>query len=107
MSPTPLEATDAVAGPPPESLEDTVAILASRSKDADTTKLTGPQRAAILMLALGDQYGGKIWTMLDDDELRLLTSTMSTLGTVDAAAVEALLLEFVSRLSASGALMGN
>jgi flagellar motor switch protein FliG len=32
---------------------------------------------------------------------------MSTLGTVDASAVEGLLLEFVSRLSATGAIMGN
>ena len=32
---------------------------------------------------------------------------MSTLGTVEASAVEGLLLEFVSRLSASGAMMGN
>ena len=41
------------------------------------------------------------------DELRQLTLTMSTLGTVDSSAVEELLLEFVSRLSASGSLMGN
>jgi flagellar motor switch protein FliG len=32
---------------------------------------------------------------------------MSTLGTIEAEVVEALLLEFVGRLSASGALMGN
>ena len=32
---------------------------------------------------------------------------MSTLGTVEAATVEDLLLEFVGHLSASGALMGN
>jgi len=32
---------------------------------------------------------------------------MSTLGTIDAPEVEGLLLEFVSRMSASGALMGN
>jgi flagellar motor switch protein FliG len=59
------------------------------------------------MLSLGDQYGGKIWNMLDDDELRELSITMSTLGTIDSDAVENLLLEFVGRLSASGALMGN
>ena len=26
-----------------------------------TEAVTGPKRAAILMLALGEQYGGKIW----------------------------------------------
>jgi flagellar motor switch protein FliG len=89
-----------------------VATLASRQHPAKgeterKRELTGPERAAVLMLALGDQYGGKIWSMLDDDELRTLSITMSTLGTVDAEMVENLLLEFVGRLSASGALMGN
>src|SRR5687768_15131272 len=45
--------------------------------------------------------------MLDDDELREISVVMSSLGTIDAEAVEQLLLEFVSRMSASGALLGN
>ena len=28
---------------------------------------------AILMLALGEQYGGKVWSLLDDDEVRELS----------------------------------
>jgi flagellar motor switch protein FliG len=63
--------------------------------------------AAVLMLALGEQHGERVWKLLDDDELRTLSVTMSSLGTVEAEAVEALLLEFVGRLSASGALLGN
>src|SRR5690242_4111832 len=88
-----------------------IATLASRQAQVQATvqarKLTGPERAAVLMLSLGEQYGGKIWGMLDDDELRELSIVMSTIGTVDASQVENLLLEFVSRMSASGALMGN
>src|SRR5712691_6721255 len=84
-----------------------VASLAPRQGESVGRKLTGPERAAVLMLALGEQYGAQIWNMLDDDELRELSITMSTLGTVDAPLVEGLLLEFVSRMSASGALMGN
>jgi flagellar motor switch protein FliG len=85
-----------------------VASLASRQGEAGGgRRLTGPERAAVLMLALGEQHGSKIWGMLDDDELRELSVVMSTLGTIDAAVVENLLLEFVSRMSASGALMGN
>ena len=85
-----------------------VATLAGRQTDMiNSRKLSGPERAAVLMLALGEQHGAKIWTMLDDDELRELSVVMSTLGTVDAPAVENLLLEFVLRMSASGALMGN
>jgi flagellar motor switch protein FliG len=90
-------------------IESVVAALASRQGAAGqkARALTGPERAAVFMLALGEQYGGKVWNLLDDDELRQLSITMSTLGTVDASAVEALLLEFVSRLSATGAIMGN
>jgi flagellar motor switch protein FliG len=85
-----------------------VAALASRqTAKPGGRKLTGPERAAVLMLALGEQHGGKIWGMLDDDELRELSVVMSTLGTIEADAVESLLLEFVGRLSASGAIMGN
>src|SRR4030088_602878 len=85
-----------------------IATLAGRQKDRPKgPPLSGPKRAAILMLALGQQYGANIWGQLDDDELRELSIVMSTLGTVDAPSVENLLLEFVSRMSGSGALMGN
>jgi flagellar motor switch protein FliG len=91
-------------------IADLVATLAGRQPVAGSSSgraLTGPERAAVLMLALGDQHGDKVWKLLDDDELRTLSITMSTLGTVEAEAVESLLLEFVGRLSASGALLGN
>src|ERR1700743_33532 len=45
--------------------------------------------------------------MLDDDELRELSVSMSSIGPIEAEVVENLLLEFVTRMSASGALMGS
>src|SRR5262245_42938262 len=91
-----------------QDIASVVATLASRQADmGNSRKLSGPERAAVLMLALGEAHGAKVWSLLDDDELRELSIVMSTLGTVDAGAVEALLLEFVSRMSASGALMGT
>src|SRR5215510_12266867 len=85
-----------------------ISALASRQATRPKSKpLSGAKRAAILMLALGEQYGGKVWALLDDDEVRELSLVMSTLGTVEADRVEDMLLEFVSRMSASGALMGN
>src|SRR6266508_1395291 len=85
-----------------------ISALASRQSARPKVKpLSGPKRAAILMLALGEQYGGKVWGLLADDEVRELSIHMSTLGTVEADVVEDLLLEFVSRMSASGALMGT
>ena len=82
-----------------------ISALASRQAGRAKSKpLSGPKRAAVLMLALGEQYGGKVWALLDDDEVRELSIHMSTLGTVEADIVEDLLLEFVSRMSASGRL---
>src|SRR3978361_1121321 len=85
-----------------------ISALASRQATRPKGKaLSGPKRAAILMLALGEQYGGKVWSRLDDDEVRELSIHMSTLGNVEADVVEDLMLEFVSRMSASGPLMGT
>ena len=94
---------------PSSEIESLVATLAGRQHDSPkpTKQLTGPERAAVLMLALGEQHGAKIWNLLDDDDLRQISIVMSTLGNVDAQMVEALLLEFVGRLSASGAILGN
>src|SRR5215208_5735543 len=91
-------------------IADLVATLAGRQAQHGSgpgRQLTGPERAAVLMLALGEQHGEKVWKLLDDDELRQLSIVMSTLGTVEAEAVENLMIEFVGRLSASGALLGN
>jgi flagellar motor switch protein FliG len=61
-----------------------LASLASRPAAAQSGKrqLKGPERAAVLMLALGEQHGAKIWGMLDDDELRQISVVMSTIGTI-------------------------
>src|SRR5438874_5986546 len=100
-----------MAVPQPTNAHDITSVISSLgARQGSRTKsqpLSGPKRAAILMLALGEQYGGKVWSLLDDDEVRELSMVMSTLGTVEAEVVEDMLLEFVSRMSASGALMGN
>jgi flagellar motor switch protein FliG len=94
---------------PSNEIENLVATLAGRQTEQSKPikQLTGPERAAVLMLALGEQHGAKIWNLLDDDDLRQLSIVMSTIGTVESQSVEALLIEFVGRLSASGAILGN
>jgi flagellar motor switch protein FliG len=82
-------------------------LAGHRSPPPGKRQLTGPERVAVLMLALGEQHGGKVWSMLDDDELRQISVVMSSIGMIEAELVENLLLDFVSRMSASGALMGN
>ena len=56
-----------------------MAELASKPQvNPGRRKLTGPERAAVLMLALGERYGAKIFSLLDDDELREISIVMSS-----------------------------
>jgi flagellar motor switch protein FliG len=81
---------------------------ASESKGALTLNdLTGPQRAAVLLLTLGADHGAAVWKMLDEDEIRTVSTAMSQLGMIDAAAVEGLVVEFIQRMSSAGAVTGS
>jgi flagellar motor switch protein FliG len=72
----------------------------------DPKKLSGSEKAAVVLLALGDEHQN-LWNALDEEEIKEISQAMSSLGTVSATVVEALLLEFVSGLSATGAIMGS
>ena len=72
----------------------------------DPNKLTGPEKAAVILLALGEEHTA-LWERLDDEEVKEISQAMATLGNVSAEAVEALMIEFVSGLSGSGAVMGS
>ena len=73
----------------------------------DIRSLTGAERTAILMLALGEEHSAKLWQMMDDDEIKEVSQIMSNLGTVSASLVEKLMVDFVSQLSGTGSLMGS
>lgn len=67
----------------------------------------GPEKAAIIMLALGDEHGSSLWQMLDDEEVRELSQIMSHIGQVQADSVEKILHEFVSKLASTGSVVGS
>jgi flagellar motor switch protein FliG len=69
-------------------------------------QLHGSEKAAILLLALGED-AKPVWDKLDDEELRVISSAMSNLGPVKSEMVEFLIKDFVNRLSGSGAVTGN
>jgi len=72
----------------------------------DPAKLSGPEKAAVVLLALGEDHT-EIWEALDEEEIKEISQAMAGLGTVSASVVETLLVEFVSGLSGSGAIMGS
>ena len=69
----------------------------------DVKNLSGPEKAAIVLLALGEEHT-KIWEALDDEEIKEVSQAMAGLGTVSASVVEDLLVEFVSGMSSTGAM---
>jgi flagellar motor switch protein FliG len=72
----------------------------------DAKKLSGPEKAAVILLALGEDHT-RLWKGLDDDEVKEISQAMAALGTVSATVVEELMVEFVSGMSGSGAVMGS
>lgn len=74
---------------------------------SSTRNLEGPEKAAIIMLALGEEYAAELWRMLDDEEIREISQIMSHLGQINSDIVEKLFHEFVSRLSTTGSVVGT
>ena len=72
----------------------------------DTSRLNGAEKAAVILLSLGEEHTA-MWSALDDEEIKEISQAMSTLGTVSASVVEDLLVEFVSGMSSTGAIMGS
>lgn len=69
--------------------------------------LNGAQKAAALMLALGEENGKEIWTRLEDDEIRTISAAMSQLGGIPPVAFEDVLVDFVSRMATDGSMTGT
>ena len=69
--------------------------------------ITGPDKAAVFMLAVGDNFGREVWELLSEEEVRELTQAMSSLGAIDAGSVGKIFDEFVSEASSAGTLQGS
>ncbi len=78
------------------------------SDDAESDReLAGPERAAVLLLALGETYGKLIWRQLDEIEVKQVSIAMSRLGPITHEMLENLFVDFVKKVSSKGSLMGN
>lgn len=74
---------------------------------AEINKMTGPQKAAAFMLAVGDEFGKPIWEILSEEEVKELSQAMSSLGSVQATTVEKLFVKFATDVSSVGNLSGS
>lgn len=75
--------------------------------ERDYEKLTGMERSAIFMLALGREYGKPIWLKLDDGEVAELSQAMARLGNIRPELIDYIFSNFISRMSISGSIHGN
>ncbi len=72
-----------------------------------SARLSGPQKAAALILALGSEQSSALLSRLHEDEIRDLSLAMASLGTVEADMVESLCTEFAEKLGLAGSLVGS
>jgi flagellar motor switch protein FliG len=73
----------------------------------DYRGITGPEKAAILLMSLGEDQAAKIFALLDDEEIKEVSQVMAGLGTVSSNIVERLFVEFAEQVSSTGSLVGS
>jgi len=75
--------------------------------NASQRALLGDEKAAVLLLALGPDFGKPILEELDEMEIRQLSRAMVKLGPITPDMLDSLLIEFVTRVSSNGTIAGN
>lgn len=73
----------------------------------DYRGLNGHQKAAIMMLALNEEQATKLFSLMDEEEIKELSQAMAQLGTINSVVLERLFGEFVEQLSMTGSLVGS
>ena len=69
--------------------------------------LTGPEKAALLVMSIGEDYAARLFTTMEDDEIKEISQVMANLGTVSSQIIERLFVEFADQISSTGSLVGN
>ncbi len=73
----------------------------------DYRTLSGTEKAAVFLLALGEEHASKVFEHMDDDEIMEISQTMATLGKVSANVVERLFVDFAEAMSSTNNLVGT
>ena len=73
----------------------------------DFRSISGTEKAAIIMLSVGEEGAMDLFALMDEDEIRELSQSMAKLGTIDAEVIENLFVEFADQLSSTGSLTGT
>ncbi len=81
-------------------------IRAEPAAPADLSRYSGAEKAAIVLMALGEE-AKKLWGLLEEEEIKEVSQVMASLGVVPSSVVEAVVHEFVQRMSGAGSVLGS
>ena len=73
----------------------------------DLRGMRGSQKAAVLMLALGEELSARLLGMMHEDEIKEISAAMAQLGPVHAEQVERLCSDFAETMGSVGNLVGS
>ena len=69
--------------------------------------LNGLQKTAIFLMSMGEKYIRRFFEKMDDDEIRQISITMSSMGKVPASIVQKVLEEFSTNMTEPSAVVGS
>ncbi len=72
-----------------------------------TASMSGAEKAAVLMLALGEEQCSKLFEMMHEEEIKEISFAMTQLGSISAEVVEKLCLDFSNDIGNAGTLVGS
>src|SRR3546814_13464479 len=73
----------------------------------DYRSISGLEKAAILLMSLGEEQAAKLFGQMDDEEIKEISQVMASLGTVSSNIVERLFVEFADPVASTGCLFGS
>ncbi len=71
-----------------------------------TTKYTGPEKAAILLMSLGEENAAAVLANMDEREIQIIGNYMSSLGDVDTVVMDNVTKEFFDSVEAGTGGLG-
>ena len=73
----------------------------------DYRSLTGPEKAALLLMSVGEDNALQLFELMDEEEIKELSQVMASLGNVSSQIVEKLFMDFADQLTSTGSVVGN
>ena len=69
--------------------------------------MSGAEKAALLMMSVGEDNAARLFSIMDDEEIKELSQTMANLGNVSSQLIERLFVDFADQISSTGSVVGN